>query len=88
MDYQYIAYTDDKKLMKGSISGVSEAAVAQQLIMQGYQPITLKPRAALPPVEEMFPSFFKIKNKEVIMFSRQLATLLEAGISIVPALQL
>ncbi|MDD5093955.1 MAG: type II secretion system F family protein [Dehalococcoidia bacterium] len=88
MEYKYIAYTNDKKLMKGTISGVSEAAATQALITQGYQPITLEVRAGLPSIEEAFPSFFKIKPREVIMFSRQLATLLDAGISIVPAIQL
>lgn len=88
MVYRYVAYTTNKKLVRGTVSGVSEAAATKVLMTQGYQPITLKPQTALPPVEEMFPSLFKVTTKEVIMFSRQLATLLDAGISIVPALQL
>jgi len=89
MNYRYVAYThSDKKLVKGTVSSVSEAAAAQLLLTQGYQPITLKPAITLPPIEEIFPSLFKIKNKDVIMFSRQLATLLDAGVTIVPALQL
>jgi len=85
MDYQYVAYNEQKELVKGTISGASEAAV---LISQGYHPLTIKQKVGLPPIEEAFPSLFKIKPKEIIMFSRQLATLLDAGISIVPALHL
>ncbi len=89
MNYRYVGYTtSDKKLVKGTISGGSEAAARELLLGQGCQPITLKPLSTLPPIEDMFPSLFKVKPKEVTMFSRQLATLLDAGISIVPALQL
>lgn len=89
MNYRYVAYTiNDKKLVKGSISSASEAAAAQLLLTQGYQPITLQASTTLPPVEEIFPSLFKVKDKDIIMFSRQLATLLESGVSVVPALEL
>lgn len=89
MNYRYVAYThSDKKLVKGTISGASEAIAVQLLHNQGCQPITLKPSITLPPIEQMLPNLFKVKDKDVIMFSRQLATLLDAGVTIVPALQL
>ncbi|MDO8491601.1 MAG: type II secretion system F family protein, partial [Dehalococcoidia bacterium] len=89
MNYRYVAYTTgSKQLVKGTVSGVTEAAAAETLMTHGYRPITLKPAAALPAIEDMFPSLFKVTTKEIILFSRQLATLLDAGISIVPALQL
>ena len=88
MKYQYIAYDENKEMMKGILDVGSELMAEQALLRQGYQPLLIKPAAVLPPVEEMFPSFFNVKPKEVIMFSRQLATLLDAGISIVPALHL
>src|SRR4030042_3030406 len=91
MNYRYVAYTrDDKKLVKGTIDGVSEAVATQLLVNQGYQPLTLKlsSTVTLPSVDQMFPSFFKIKNKDILTFTSQLATLLDAGITIVPALNL
>jgi len=39
-------------------------------------------------LEEAFPSLFKVKPKDVIVFSRQLATLLRSGISLLPALEI
>ena len=89
MNYRYVAYTDsDKKLVKGTVNGVSEAAAAELLLTQGYQPITVQRATDIPPIEDIFPSLFKVKNSDIVMFSRQMATLLDAGISIVPALQL
>ena len=88
MNYQYVAYTNDWKIVKGTIDVASEKAAEQALIKQGYQPITLKPLSSMPAIEELFPSLFTVKPKEIIMFSRQLATLLEAGISLVPGLQM
>ena len=89
MNYRYVAYTrSDKKLVKGTINGASEAIATQLLLNEGYQPITLKQTTTLPPIEEMFPSLFKVKIKDIMTFSRQLATLLDAGVSIVPALLL
>jgi type IV pilus assembly protein PilC len=89
MNYRYVAYTrHDKKLVKGTIDGASEAVATQLLLNQGYQPITLKQTTTRPPIEEMFPSLFKVKTKDIMTFSRQLATLLDAGVSIIPALLL
>ncbi len=88
MNFQYVAYTSDRRIVKGMIDVASELAAEQALIKQGYQPITLKSMTKMPAMEQIFPSLFKVKPKEVIMFSRQLATLLEAGISVVPALQM
>ena len=39
-------------------------------------------------LEELLPSLYAVKRREVIVFSRQLATLLTSGIAILPALRL
>jgi type IV pilus assembly protein PilC len=39
-------------------------------------------------LEEAFPTLFKVKPRDVIVFSRQLATLLRSGISLLPALEI
>jgi len=39
-------------------------------------------------LEEAFPTFFKVKPRDVVIFSRQLATLLRSGISLLPALEI
>lgn len=89
MNYKYVAYTSEgKKLVRGTVTSVSESAAAETLLTHGYHPVTLRRAATLPAIEEMFPSIFKVRTKEIVLFSQQLATLLDSGISIVPALQL
>ena len=89
MDYRYIGYTEDRKLVKGTLAAVSPEVAAESLTRRGYQVLSLKPIASfLPTWEKLFPSLFQIKPGVVIMFSRQLALLLESGTDIVTSLQL
>ncbi len=89
MDYKYIGYTEDKKLVKGMVAAVSHEMAKEYLASQGYQVLSLKPAATfLPSWEKLFPSLFRVKPREVIMFSRQLALLLESGTDIITSLQL
>ncbi len=88
MPYEYVAYTNEQKIVKGAINVASETAAEQALERQGYKLVTLKPVATMPAIEQVFPSLFKIKQKEIINFSRQLATLFEAGIGVVSALEI
>ena len=88
MNYQYVAYTKDWKIVKGTLNVASEVVAEQTLVRQGYQPISVKSQPVMPSLEQLFPSLFSVKSKEVIMFARQLATLLEASISLVPGLQM
>ncbi len=90
MNYQYVAYTNEWKIVKGAISVATEVAAEQALIKRGYQPITIKQQTStpMPNFQHFFPSLFSVKPKDVIMFSRQLATLLGSGITMVPALNM
>jgi type IV pilus assembly protein PilC len=90
MDYQYVAYTADKKMVKGKLTAANEEKAIGQLNAIGYQVLNIK---LLSPTMRFLKSLdvsFKaaIKPKEVIMFSRQLALLLESGIDIVSAIDL
>jgi len=89
MDYQYIGYAEDKSLVKGTVMAVSQEAAAEILSRRGYQVLSMKTVAAFMPTwDKLFPSLFQVKQTEIIMFSRQLALLLEAGTDIVTSLLL
>ncbi|MFC2013073.1 type II secretion system F family protein [Chloroflexota bacterium] len=89
MDFNYEGYTEDRRRIKGTIAALNEGIAAQTLAHNGYRVLSLKPVSAfMPNWEEAFPSFFRIKPETIIMFSRQLALLLESGIDIVTALEL
>jgi len=87
--YEYTAYTADRKTVKGTIDGTSEAMAEDALYQAGYQHIlSLIEVRSKPSLRQMMPSFFGVKNSDVVDFSRELATLIESGVNILNALQL
>ncbi|MFC2060788.1 type II secretion system F family protein, partial [Chloroflexota bacterium] len=89
MDYQYVAYTEDRRVVKGKLSADSEEAANELLNYGGYQVVSLKSVASFLNLGKMsLLSTSEVKPKEVIMFSRQMALLLESGIDVVTALEL
>lgn len=89
MDFAYTAYTEDKKLVKGKVSATSEEAATELLSYGGYRVVNLKSSFSLINKEKLLASFATgVKPAEVVMFSRQLALLLESGTDIVTSLDL
>jgi type IV pilus assembly protein PilC len=88
MDFAYKAYTEDKKLVSGKVSSTSEEAATELLSYGGYRVISLKKAIPLFDKEKLLARFSRIKPAEIIMFSRQLALLLESGTDIVTSLDL
>jgi len=88
MDFQYIAYTAERKLVKGKLSATDEEAAASLLNYGGYQLVNLKMMTPFFNLGSVASRFSRIKQREIIMFSRQLALLLESGTDIVTALEL
>lgn len=88
MNYSYVAYTEDRKLVKGKLSATSEEAAADLLSYGGYQVVSLKSVVPFFDKEKLLARFSRIKPREIIMFSRQLALLLESGTDIVSSLEL
>jgi type IV pilus assembly protein PilC len=88
MDFQYIAYTTDKRLVKGRLSATSEETATNLLNYGGYQVVSLKTVTPFFNIESLAARFSRVKPREIILFSRQLALLLESGTDIVTALEL
>ncbi len=88
ISYRYEAATGQGKIVKGTIKATGEIEAERLLIGQGYRPINVEVRPSMFSLEEAFPSLFKVKPGDVILFSRQLATLLRSGISLLPALEI
>jgi len=88
LDYEYIGYTAERRVVKGKIAATGETEAGNRLAASGYQILSLKPvgGAAI----SGMPSFFEkgAKPEEIILFSRQLALLLESGVGIVQSLDL
>ncbi len=89
MAYQFTAYTLDKKIVKGIIDATSETTAEEALYRAGYQRIlSLREVQPRPSLEKLMPTLFGVKIQDVIDFSRQLATLIESGVTILTALEL
>ncbi|MFC1949206.1 type II secretion system F family protein, partial [Chloroflexota bacterium] len=86
--YRYEAATGQGKLVKGTIKAIGEIEAERLLIQQGYRPINVETVPSMFSLEEALPSLFKVKPQDVIVFSRQLATLLRSGFSLLPALEI
>jgi len=87
MQYAYVGYSGERRVVKGKLSATNERAASDMLANVGYQVLSLKP------VTSFLPDFSKllrgkVKPAELITFSRQLALLLESGVGIVQSLEL
>jgi len=88
ISYRYVAATTQGKVVKGTIKATNEVTAERLLIGQGYNPIRLEVAPSMFSLEEALPTLFKVKPRDVIVFSRQLATLIRSGISLLPALEI
>jgi len=88
MDFAYTAYTEERRLVKGRVSAISEEAASELLSYGGYRVVSLKATLPLLNKEKLVARFSRIKPHEIAMFSRQLALLLESGTDIVTSLDL
>jgi type IV pilus assembly protein PilC len=87
LEYSYVGYTRDKRVVKGTTSAETEAAAIDRLSRSGYNVVSIREvKAFLPDLS----NFLKgtVKASELAMFSRQLALLLESGLGIIQSLEL
>ncbi len=89
MDYQYIAFDSNNQVARGTLTAASEQAAARALSQQGFRTLSVKPMMSLSlSFDKLIPSFSKVKPEVIVLFSRQLALLLESGTSMTAALEL
>jgi type IV pilus assembly protein PilC len=88
MDFAYTAYTKEKKLVKGKLSAANQEMATRVLSYGGYQVINLKPSSVAMSLGKLSLTGNGIKEKEVLLLSRQLALLLESGTDLVNSLDL
>lgn len=86
--YRYEAYDRHGKLVKGTIKATSEVEAERLIINRGQNPLQVILAPSMFTLEEALPTLFRVKPRDVIIFSRQLATLLRSGISLLPALEI
>lgn len=70
--------------IKSEVEAVSEQAAAKLIRDQGYTPISIEPVGA---GKSIVPRRGRVKAKDKVLFSRQLSTLINAGLPLVQSLQ-
>ncbi len=88
MEYRYSASTVEGRSVTGVLQADSETAAEQMLWDANLTIVSLRRNLSLPKAHEILPSLFGVKKKDVIGFSRNLASLLDAGIPLMRALSI
>jgi type IV pilus assembly protein PilC len=88
MQYQYVAYNQQKQLVKGKVDAPSEQVALDLLNFGGLKILSMKEAKPLLNWEKVRAAGYKIGSKEVVMFSRQLALMIESGFDITASLDL
>lgn len=84
--YSYKARTQQGELKKGLIEAINEEVAANILRDHGLVPTSIKPKEEEFSLDRILESLSKIKTKEKVFFTRQLATMVNAGLPLVQAL--
>jgi len=90
MDYQYVARTTDNRMVRGKVSAQSQEAATDILAYGGFNVLSLKEVVPLiKSTSKLNMSLTpEVNTMEVIMFTRQMALLLESGTDAVTSLEL
>ena len=73
------------KKITSEVEADSEQSAARLIKKEGYSPITIKPKSSSSGIFARFKN--KIKTKDKVLFSRQLSTLINAGLPLVQSLR-
>ena len=77
------------KMVSGTLEADSQAAVATKLRQMGFAPIVIEEnKATLGKKEIKLPWSGKVKPKDIAVFSRQFATMINSGLSLLRALNI
>jgi type IV pilus assembly protein PilC len=85
-NYAYRGYTETGQRRDGQIEASGTSAAEQALWKQGLKVVRLLPAPAKKTMADHFPSLFHISQMEIILFTRQLATFVGAGVPMSRAL--
>jgi len=88
MVYAYVAYNENKEIVKGRLEAKNEEHATNLLSFAGYQLIHLKAVASFPTLDKLLLRLSPVKPTEIILFYRQVALLVESGLNIVTSIEL
>jgi type II secretory pathway component PulF len=88
MQFRFVAYNLDEGVVKGEIDAKDEIDARFHVTSRGLKPLQVKPTRRIPGLEELFPSFNQVGNRDLVRFLRHLATMLGSGASVQKTLEM
>lgn len=88
MAYRYLAFDTQGNPTRGVLDVETESAAERALWERNLTIVDLAPVRRRLDLASVFPSFLGPKSEDLVIFSQQLANLVESGVGLVPALQL
>ena len=86
--YSYKVRDTQGRLSEGKVEAVSEAAVADKLRAMGYVPLDVRPANVGMQREIKLGMKKRVKTRDLAVFSRQFATMIDAGLTLIRALNI
>jgi type IV pilus assembly protein PilC len=87
--FKYSVRDRSGKLVNGELAAETEAALVQRLKQMGYAPVSIEKSNAGMKTEITIPGFGpKVKLKDLAIFARQFATMINSGLSLMRALSI
>lgn len=88
MAYRYLAYDNQGNPSRGLVDVETESAAERALWERNLTIIELVPARRGLDIGKLFPTVLGPKRQDLVIFSQQLANMVESGVGLVPALQL
>ena len=88
MLFKYVAFAPSGEQVAGSVDAANEDIAERTLWDWQYKVVLLQPVKPKLRLDQVLPSLFGVKSREVINFTRHLATLVESGIALLQAIEL
>jgi type IV pilus assembly protein PilC len=88
MEFKYVAQSASGEAVRGVLEADSSERAEELLWRSNLTIISLKRKIKMPSLHEALPSLFGIKRKDIINFSRDLATMLNAGLPMLRSLDI
>src|SRR5207248_1867948 len=84
--YAYRAYNESGQRRDGRIEAAGTAAAEQALWLEGLKIVEIHPAPPKKTMADYFPSLYRISRADIILFTRQIATFVGAGVPMSRAL--
>ena len=85
--FAYTAKLEPQKVTQGFMEAASEQDVVDKLAAMGYFPVSILPEDSYL-YRKKFLSFRKISNRDIVLLSRDLTSLIESGVNIINSLHI